>query len=189
SQVQLVIVALSSVDLLLARRVLDPDSAGIYALGAVAAKAAFWLPQSVGVVLYPKMADPRQSASAVRTAIMVLLGVGGIVVSIAAVAGPLVPVVMGEQYAPVQHLLWLFAGQGALLAVVQLGLLASVARGDTRSALIAWSVLAVETVLVLVLVHSVLELIIVAAACAVAASVVVSASAIRGARVLGSKNE
>lgn len=183
SQVQLVIVALSSVDLLLARSVLDPESAGIYALGAVAAKAAFWLPQSVGVVLYPRMADPRQSADAVRTAVLVLLGVGSVVVLGAALAGPVVPLVMGEQYAPVRYLLWLFAAQGALLAIVQCGLVASVARGDTRSALIAWAVLVVEAVLVLSVVDGVVELIVVATACAAAATVVVFTSTRSGSRV------
>ena len=189
SQVQLVIVALSSVDLLLARRVLDPEAAGVYALGAVAAKAAFWLPQSVGVVLYPRMADPRQSASAVRTALLVLLGVGSLVVLGAAAVGPIVPLVMGADYAPVQFLLWLFAAQGALLAVVQCGLLAAVARGDTRSALAAWTVLVVEAVLVLTLVDTATELVVVAAACAAVASVVVSTSALGRGRVLGSVDD
>lgn len=186
SQVQLVIIALSSIDLLLARRVLDPDAAGIYALGAVAAKAAFWLPQSVGVVLYPRMADPRQSAAALRTAVLVLLGVGAVVVIGAAVAGPIVPVVMGEQYAPVSGVAWLFALQGAVLAVVQCLLLASVARGDTRPALAAWAVLAVEVLVIVTLVDDVVSLIVVAVASAAAASVVVSASARRGSGVLGS---
>src|SRR5690625_519653 len=71
-QVQLVMMALTSVDLLLARALLSPEDAGRYALGAVAAKAAFWLPQAVGTVLYPRMADPAVHRGAVRSAVGVL---------------------------------------------------------------------------------------------------------------------
>src|SRR5699024_5102783 len=58
SQVQLVLIALTSVDLIMARVVLPGSDAGVYAMGSVATKAAFWLPAAVGVVLYPRMARP-----------------------------------------------------------------------------------------------------------------------------------
>jgi O-antigen/teichoic acid export membrane protein len=95
SQVQLALIALSSLDLLIVRVVLSEYDAGVYALGAVATKVAFWLPQAVGVVLYPKMANPAHSAQAVRSALAVLVGIGAVLVLGAAVAGPLVPMLVG----------------------------------------------------------------------------------------------
>ena len=143
-QVQLVMMALTSVDLLLARALLSPEDAGRYALGAVAAKAAFWLPQAVGTVLYPRMADPAGHRGAVR----VLLGIGALVVVAAAVAGPLVPAVVGEDYRPVAGVLWAFAALGVTLSVLQALLLAAIASGRTAEAAIAWCGLALTGVAV-----------------------------------------
>ena len=137
-QVQLVMMALTSVDLLLARALLSPEDAGRYALGAVAAKAAFWLPQAVGTVLYPRMADPTGHRGAVRSAVAVLLGIGAAVVLAAAVAAPLVPAVVGEAYRPVSGVLWAFAGLGVTLSVLQAFLLAAIASGRTAEAGVAW---------------------------------------------------
>ncbi len=119
SQVQLALIALTSVDLVVARMVLDSHDAGLYAAGAVATKAAFWLPQAIGVVLYPKMANPEHSAAAVRSALGVLVALGVVLVVGAALAAPLAPVLFGEVYTPVQGILWMFAWNGAALAVLQ----------------------------------------------------------------------
>ena len=147
-QVQLVMMALTSVDLLLARALLSPEDAGRYALGAVAAKAAFWLPQAVGTVLYPRMADPAGHRGAVRYAVGVLLGIGTVVVIGAAVAAPLAPLLVGEDYRPVTGLLWAFAALGVTLSVLQAFLLASIASDRTVEAGIAWGGLVLTAVAV-----------------------------------------
>ncbi|WP_269075145.1 polysaccharide biosynthesis protein [Dietzia aurantiaca] len=147
-QVQLVMMALTSVDLLLARALLSPEDAGRYALGAVAAKAAFWLPQAVGTVLYPRMADPAGHRGAVRSAVGVLLGIGAVVVLGAAVAAPLVPVLVGADYQPVAGLLWAFAALGVVLSVLQAFLLATIATNRTVEAGVAWCGLALTAVVV-----------------------------------------
>ena len=147
-QVQLVMMALTSVDLLLARALLSPEDAGRYALGAVAAKAAFWLPQAVGTVLYPRMADPAGHRGAVRSAVGVLLGIGTVVVIGAAVAAPLVPVIVGPDYQPVAGLLWAFAALGVTLSVLQAFLLATIATDRTVEAGIAWCGLVLTAVAV-----------------------------------------
>ncbi|MET3862349.1 O-antigen/teichoic acid export membrane protein [Dietzia sp. 2505] len=147
-QVQLVMMALTSVDLLLARALLSPEDAGRYALGAVAAKAAFWLPQAVGTVLYPRMADPAGHRGAVRSAVGVLLGIGAVVVLAAALAAPLVPAVVGEAYRPVTGVLWAFAGLGVTLSVLQAFLLATIATNRTVEAGIAWCGLVLTAVAV-----------------------------------------
>ncbi|HEY5855996.1 MAG TPA: polysaccharide biosynthesis protein [Aldersonia sp.] len=166
SQVQLALIALTSVDLILARVVLDGDDASRYALAAIATKVAFWLPQAVGVVLYPQMAKPRESARAMRTALVVLVALGAATVGAAALASPLVPVLVGTDYAPVQGVLWVFALCGACLALLQGALLASIADERTWLGAIAWVGLAVEITLILTVVHSIGQLIAVAVGCA-----------------------
>ncbi|SDD18493.1 Membrane protein involved in the export of O-antigen and teichoic acid [Rhodococcus tukisamuensis] len=181
SQVQLALIALSSVDLLLTRVVLDEAQAGQYALGAVATKAAFWLPAAVGVVLYPRMANPADSARAVRSALGVLVGLGAVAVVGAALVAPLAPLLAGQDYAPVQGLLWAFALAGACLAVLQGALLSAIARERTRIALVAWVGLAVEVGLILGFVSSIRQLITVAVVTAALTAAVVSVAALRSA--------
>jgi O-antigen/teichoic acid export membrane protein len=181
SQVQLALIALSSADLLLTRVVLDESQAGQYALGAVATKAAFWLPAAVGVVLYPRMASPTHSARAVRSALGVLVGLGAVTVAGVALVAPLAPLLVGQAYAPVQGLLWLFALDGACLAVLQGALLSAIARERTRLALAAWAALAVEVVLILGFAGAIEQLITIAVVTAALAAAVVSVAALRGA--------
>ncbi|GAA2061726.1 polysaccharide biosynthesis protein [Williamsia deligens] len=167
SQVQLVLVTATSIDLLLSRVVLSENDSGVYALGTVAAKVAYWLPQAVGLVVFPRLADAQRSAAALRGAVLVLLGLSAVTSIGAAVGGPLVPIVIGTDYRPVAGLLWLFAIAGGAMAVLQVALLAAIARNRTRVATIPWVVLAVEVVVILAAAHSVLSLATIAAACAV----------------------
>ncbi|GAA4482806.1 polysaccharide biosynthesis protein [Rhodococcus olei] len=180
SQVQLALVVLSSVDVLLARVVLGDEQAGQYALGAVATKVAFWLPAAVGVVLYPKMASPDHSGRAVRAALGVLVGIGAVTVAAAAAVAPLVPAVLGEDYAPVRGLLWAFALSGGCLAVLQGALLSAIARERTRLALVAWAGLAVEVALILTVVSTMQQLIAVAATTAALTAAAAGLLVLRG---------
>ncbi|AOW91708.1 polysaccharide biosynthesis protein [Rhodococcus sp. WMMA185] len=182
SQVQLALIALSSMDLVVARIVLSADDAGLYALGAVATKAAFWLPQAVGVVLYPRMANPAQSVRAVRSALAILVALGAVLVAGVAVAAPLVPVLVGAAYQPVQSLLWLFALQGACLAVLQGALLSAIAGERTHLAVIAWIGLAVEMIAMLTVASTIGQFIGIAVAVAAGTALVVGVRAVRGAR-------
>ena len=179
SQVQLALIALTAVDLILARVVLDGDDASRYALAAIATKVAFWLPQAVGVVLYPQMAKPRESARAMRTALVVLLGLGAVTVGAAALASPLVPLLVGADYAPVQGMLWMFALCGACLALLQGALLASIADERTWLAAIAWVGLAVEITLILTVADTIGRLIAVAVGCAAVSAAAAWAAVLR----------
>jgi O-antigen/teichoic acid export membrane protein len=181
SQVQLALIAMTSLDLLLARMVLDADAAGLYALGAVATKIAFWLPQAVGVVLYPQMANPARSGAAVRSAFTVLVGLGAVLVAGAALCAPIVPLLVGDAYAPVQSLLWVFALQGACLAVLQGGLLSAIASERTALAGVAWVGLVVEAVLMTTVASTVQQFVVVAAAVAAVTATVVAVLAVRAA--------
>ena len=179
AQVQAALMALSSADLIIARVVLDEADASRYALGAIAAKIAFWLPQAVGVVLYPRMAQPTHSARAIRDALAVLSGIGIIAVVGAAVAAPLAPLFAGQDYAPIQGMLWLFALQGAILAVLQGALLSAIAVDRTALATVTWLGLAVEVVLMTCFARSVPALITTAAGVAAATTILIAAIVLR----------
>lgn len=180
AQVQAALMALSSADLIVVRMVLgDTDDASRYALGTVAAKIAFWLPQAVGVVLYPRMAQPTQSARAIRDALAVLSGIGVVAVLGAAVAAPLAPLFAGSDYAPIQGLLWLFALHGAILAVLQGAVLSAIALDRTALATLAWVGLAVEVTLTLLFAHSISTLITLCVCVAATTTAVVAATVLR----------
>ncbi|MEV4129066.1 polysaccharide biosynthesis protein [Nocardia sp. NPDC049707] len=179
AQVQAALMALSSADLIIARIVLDEADASRYALGAIAAKIAFWLPQAVGVVLYPRMAQPTHSARAIRDALAVLSGVGIVAVMGAALLAPIAPLFAGQDYAPIQGLLWLFALQGAILAVLQGALLSAIAVDRTALAAVTWLGLAVEVVLMIGFARSVPTLITIAVSVAAATTTLVAVIVVR----------
>ncbi|WP_036523662.1 hypothetical protein [Nocardia sp. NRRL WC-3656] len=182
AQVQAALMALSSADLIVARIVLDEADASRYALGAIATKIAFWLPQAVGVVLYPRMAQPQHSVRALRSALGVLGAVGLVAVAGAAVLAPLAPLFAGRDYAPIQDLLWLFALAGALLAVLQGALLSAIAADRTAPAVVIWIGLAVEVGVAVPFVRSLPVLIALATGVAATVTALVVAVVIRTVR-------
>ncbi|WP_232541954.1 polysaccharide biosynthesis protein [Nocardia bovistercoris] len=183
AQVQAALMALSSADLIVVRMVLDEADASRYALGTIAAKIAFWLPQAVGVVLYPRMAQPAHSARAIRDALGVLSAIGVVAVLVAAVAAPLATLFVGQDYAPIQGLLWLFALHGAILAVLQGAVLSAIAVDRTAIATLTWLGLIVEVTVMLLFADTVPALIVtavsVAAVTTTTVAVIVSRTADR----------
>ncbi|MFE9785940.1 polysaccharide biosynthesis protein [Nocardia salmonicida] len=181
-QVQAALMALSSVDLIVVRIVLDEVDASRYSLGTIATKIAFWLPQAVGVVLYPRMAQPTQSARAIREALSVLSVIGVVAVIGAALAAPLAPLFAGADYAPIQGLLWLFALHGAILAVLQGALLSAIAVERTALAAVTWIGLAIEITLMLAFARTIESLIGTAVSVAAVTTTIVAAVVLRAAR-------
>jgi hypothetical protein len=125
---------LANVDVLLARHYLDRAAAGRYALGAVVAKIAFWAPQFVVTVVFPRLvgaADPRRLLAG---SAWLIAGFGGLLAGGLALAdglGLVVPV-LGDGYAGLGPLLPLFAAIGTALALVQLLLFEGIATRDRR---------------------------------------------------------
>ncbi|MFC7755504.1 polysaccharide biosynthesis protein [Tsukamurella soli] len=178
SGIQLVLVGFTSVDLLLARPVLGAAAAGTYALGAVVTKAAFWLPQAVGVVFYPRLASPAASRRALESVLVILGSLTVVCAAGAAVCAPLATALAGHAYAPVQRWLWLFAVDGGALATLQGVLLYAIAAHRARISGVAWCGLIVEVIALAALVHTVGGMITVAAACAVATTLIAVAAAL-----------
>jgi O-antigen/teichoic acid export membrane protein len=141
---------LANLDVLLARHYLDRAAAGRYALGAVVAKIAFWAPQFVVTVVFPRLvggADPRRLLG---TSALLIGGFGGLLAATLAVAGWLglaVPI-LGGGYAGLGPLLPLFAALGTGLALVQLLLFEGIATRDRRMGRAVVAALVAEVALV-----------------------------------------
>lgn len=134
----LALFVLTNVDVLLARALLSAEEAGIYGVGAVIAKVAFWLPQFVGVVAFPRFADSRRGRATIITLIAVA-GIGLLVVAATAVLpGLVVGFVGGAAYASLVPLAWLFAAIGATFALAQALLLTRLAVDDRRAVIAIW---------------------------------------------------
>ena len=152
---------LTNVDLLLARHYLAAEASGLYAAGAVVAKIAFWAPQFVATIVFPRLATARAGRQRLLgRAAMVVAGLGlGLVVVVAApgaallvavVAAPEVAVVLpfGAAYRDVEPDLPLFAALGTALALVQLLLFSGIAAGDRKVHRLLGATVAVEVAVI-----------------------------------------
>lgn len=126
----LAFVALSSLDVVVARSVLDQHDAGLYAGGLIVTKAVLFLPQFAVIILFPSMStDGGESRSAVLRGLALLSALGAACVAGAwLLSGLALVFIGGQEYAAVQDRLWLFALLGALLSVLQLLVYAGLAR-------------------------------------------------------------
>jgi O-antigen/teichoic acid export membrane protein len=141
---------LTSLDVLLARHVLSSSAAGVFAVGAVVTRIALWLPQSLITLMFASLAEPDHHHRTALRAALVIFGTGAVLIIGAALAGPLVvTVVGGAQYHELDSTMWLFALLGSLLAVLQLGVLAALARRRARRAVVIWATVVADVVAVL----------------------------------------
>lgn len=143
SQALLAFFALSNADILLARAVLGPEDAGLYAGGLILVKAILFLPQFVVVIAFPAMA--RQGNP--RGTLLKSLGLAG-GLGLVALAGVLMlpglaqVFVGGEDFGGVKDSLWLFAVAGTLLAMIQVLVYSALARQHWLSIAMIWGTLA-----------------------------------------------
>jgi O-antigen/teichoic acid export membrane protein len=125
----LAFVALSNLDVVVARNVLDDHQAGLYAGGLIVTKAVLFLPQFAVVILFPSMSTAGESRTAVLRGLAFLSGLGAVCVVGAYLLSDLALVFIGgNDYDDVQGRLWLFAALGGLLSVLQLLVYAGLAK-------------------------------------------------------------
>ncbi|MBS45760.1 MAG: polysaccharide biosynthesis protein [Nocardioides sp.] len=137
--------AVTNVDIIVARGVLDDHDSGLYAGGLILTKAMLFLPQFVVVLAFPDMADARERRRALRLSLGAVAGLGAVGVLAAWVLSPVAMVfVGGPDYAEIEGRLWVFAVLGTALSMIQLlvyGLLAQ--EGRRRATVLLWAALAV----------------------------------------------
>lgn len=154
SQALLAVFILTNADVLLARHFLDEQSAGEYAVGALVAKVAFWLPQFVIVVALPKLADPSRRNSAARVAVVVVVCIGALLTLAVAAYGELaVGLLAGGAYAGLAPHAWWFAILGSLLALAQLLLIDRLAQRDARAGIAVWAAVLLQASVVVTVAH------------------------------------
>jgi O-antigen/teichoic acid export membrane protein len=141
--------ALANLDVVLARHFLSPRQAGLYAVGAVLAKGAFWATSFVPVMAMPGLADPSRRRRTAGLALGTVVVVGAVLTLLAAAFGEVaVRLVGGSAYVSLADRTWLFAAVGSLLALVQLLIYSRLAGDDRRVALPTWIVVVGEVAVV-----------------------------------------
>ena len=139
--------ALSNVDILVARNVLDEHQAGLYAGGLILVKAVLFLPQFVVVLAFPSMSEASAARATLFKSLAVVVLLGALTSAGAAVlSGLAVIFVGGHQYASIQDDLWLFALLGTVLSMLQLLIYSVLARQARRAVLLVWGALAAVVV-------------------------------------------
>ena len=96
-------IVLSNADILVAKRTLDPRSAGIYAAVALVGRAVFFLTRSVSTTVFPAAASReaagQSSRSLLHGAVGIVLGLGlAATVGAAVIGGPVLATILGPEY-------------------------------------------------------------------------------------------
>lgn len=138
-----VLFTLTNVDVLLARVFLTADESGEYSVGVLLAKIAFFLPNAIVIVLFPKMTSAN-SRRAVYVATALTAIVGLLITSFSFLFGDFVIRVLGGvQYPDLGSEAWLFALEGSAFALVQVLLYARLATQDRSAVISVWVALVV----------------------------------------------
>jgi O-antigen/teichoic acid export membrane protein len=169
----LALLVLTNLDLVLARHYLTDVESGRYAVGALAARGAFWAPQFVAVLALPRLATADTRRLTLRKSMVAVMALGFVEVGVAAALPPAVLRLMfGRAYGTLAHTVGLFAAVGATLAVTQLLLYSSIAARERRVSRLLWGAVAVEIGLVAGVFHASLhEVVMTAFGCAAAVAV------------------
>jgi O-antigen/teichoic acid export membrane protein len=138
-----VLFTLTNVDVLLARIFLTEDESGEYSVGVLLAKIAFFLPNAIIIVLFPKMTSGNSRSTVyVATGLTAILGF--VVTLFSWLFGDLVIRILGgAQYTDLGSEAWLFALEGSAFALVQVLLYARLATQDRSAVIAVWVALGV----------------------------------------------
>jgi O-antigen/teichoic acid export membrane protein len=134
--------ALSNVDILVARNVLEERQAGLYAGGLILVKAVLFLPQFVVVLAFPSMSNAAAARATLFKSLAVVMVLGALTSAGTAVLSWLAVVfVGGDQYSSIQDELWVFACLGTVLSMLQLLIYSVLARQARRAVLLVYAAL------------------------------------------------
>lgn len=149
----IVLFTLTNIDVLLARLFLTEAQSGEYSVGVLLAKIAFFLPNAIIIVLFPKMtAGNSQRAVYIATGLTAFVGL--CITGFSALFGDLVIRILGgAQYVELGSEAWLFALEGSAFALVQVLLYARLAAQDKKAVIAVWVALAVLVLVVSVWRH------------------------------------
>jgi O-antigen/teichoic acid export membrane protein len=168
----LALFVLTNLDVLLARHFLTAEQAGLYAAGAVVTKVAFWLPQFVATIAYPRLTDHRRAATLTKGALaVVLIGIAS-VAFVALFPGFVVTFIGGAAYEDLVSEIWIFAAIGATFALAQFLLYSQIAASKRAAIVVLWIATAALVVLVIAFHASVLQIALIVLSVALSLSLV-----------------
>lgn len=134
--------ALSNIDVLVARSVLDAHEAGLYAAGVIVVKAVLFLPQFVVVMAFPSMSSDSERRHVLLGSLGMVAAIGAICAAGAAALSSLALLfVGGHDYTQVRGDLWVFAVLGTLLSMLQLLVYSVLARQARYAVYAVWAAL------------------------------------------------
>ena len=144
-----VLMALTSVDVVLARYVLTGVESGEYALVSTLGRAPVWVTQFLALALVPALARSGSRRAVLRAGGLVL-GVCLVGAAVAAAAPELwVGILGGDAYREATGLLLPYLALGTLLSLAQVLVIAEMAQGRHLLAKVAWVAVTLEAALVL----------------------------------------
>lgn len=137
----MVLFTLTNVDVLLARLFLSDTGSSEYSVGVLLAKIAFFLPNAVVIVLFPKMSGQNSRRPVlIATALTAMVGIA--ITLVAYFLGSLVVRILGGvQYESMAGDMWLFALEGSAFALVQVLLYSRLAAQDRKAVIAVWAAL------------------------------------------------
>jgi O-antigen/teichoic acid export membrane protein len=131
--------ALTNIDMLVGRSVLDSHDSGLYAAGLIVSRAVMFLPQFVVVIAFPSMSTSLNPRRTLVGSMAMVGSLGGACVLATAVAPDFVLLFAGgHEYDEVVGMLWLFALLGTCMALLQLLVYSVLARQGVVSMLLVW---------------------------------------------------
>ncbi|RYC10921.1 polysaccharide biosynthesis protein [Nocardioides zhouii] len=131
--------ALTNIDMLVGRSVLDAHDSGLYAAGLIVTRAVMFLPQFVVVIAFPSMsASPSHAGALLRS--MALVGGSGAACVLGAALLPDIALAFagGQDYDEVRGLLWAFALLGMCMSLLQLLVYSVLAHRGVLSMALVW---------------------------------------------------
>ena len=144
-----VLMALTSVDVVLARYVLSEIEAGEYALVATLGRAPVWITQFLALSMVPALARSGSSRAILR-AVTPVLGICALGAGVAAINPEMWIVLLGGRaYDDAAGLLLSYLAFGTLLAVVQVFIVAEMTQGRHLLTKVAWGAMLMQVVLCL----------------------------------------
>jgi O-antigen/teichoic acid export membrane protein len=168
------LLVLANLDLILARVTLAHTQAGVYAVGALATKAIYWMTQFIPTTAFARFTDPAQRARLLPKAMALVAALGALAVLVAAVlGGQVLDALVGGAYAELAPELWRFALLGTLLALVQVQVSSRIAGNDRRAFGWVWVAAVVELLVIVVWANTSIAAV-VTAACVVVGLLVIA---------------
>ena len=137
-QTLLAFLALSNVDVIMAKARFESHSAGLYAGGLILTKAVLFLPQFVVVVAFPSLSDTGARSTYLKGLFLDAFVGLGVIAGVLVLPSLAVEFIGGSAYSAISGRLWAYALLGAVLTMASLMVYGAVARQHRGAVILVW---------------------------------------------------